>query len=86
MNLNYSEDTLRDLPKTPESDYVTREKFNNTICEQLKAIDKFGGRVLVYGMAGSGKTVAVCQAVRQLFQQNYFQSHGCHWIKIGKLI
>ena len=75
---------LRNLPKNLESDYILREKFNNTICEQLRQIDQFGGHILVYGMPGCGKSVAVCQAVRQLIvKENYFKSDGCHWIKIG---
>ena len=77
---------LRNLPKHPESNYVLREQFNNTICQQLKQIDQCGGHILVHGMPGSGKTVAVCQAVRQLIvDQDYFQPHGCRWIKIGTI-
>ena len=77
---------LQNLPKYPECDYVLREEFNNTICEQLKQIDQSGGHILVHGMPGSGKTVAVCQAARQLIvEENYFQPHGCHWIKIGSI-
>ena len=83
-SLNYSDDILRDLPETPQSDYVLREQFNNTICKKLKEINASGGHILVHGMPGSGKTVAVCQAVRQLIvQENYFKPHGCYWIKIG---
>ena len=82
--LNYLDDLLRDLPPTPESDYVSREHFNNTICHHLKQIDQSGGHILIHGMPGSGKTVAVCQAVRQLIvEENYFRPHGCYWIKIG---
>lgn len=81
----YSENLLRDLPPTPESDYVLRKQFNDVICNQLKQIDQCGGRILVHGMAGSGKTISVCQAVRQVIaEENYFQPYGCYWIKIGK--
>ena len=80
----YVDDRLRNFPKYLEDDYVLREEFNNTICEQLKQIDQSGGHILVHGMPGSGKTVAVCQAVRQLIvDENCFQPHGCYWIKIG---
>ena len=80
----YVDDRLRNFPKYLEDDYVLREEFNNTICEQLKQIDQSGGHILVHGMPGSGKTVAVCQVVRQLIiQENYFESQGCYWIKIG---
>ena len=85
MFLYYSDNLLRELPKTPENEYVVRKKFNETICQQLKEIDESGGHILVHGMTGSGKTVAVCQAVRQLIvQENCFKSCGCYWIKIGR--
>ena len=78
---------LRNLPEYPESDYILREQLNNTICEQLKQIDQSGGHILVHGMPGSGKTVAVCQAVRQLIvKENYFRTHGYRWIKIGSAV
>ena len=52
----------------------------------MKKIDKDGGHILVHGMAGSGKTVAVCQAVRQVIVgDNYFQSQGCYYIDIGNI-
>lgn len=82
--LTYTENLLRDLPLTLECDYVTRTQFNNAICYQLKQIDQLSGHILVYGMPGSGKTVAVCQAVRQvILQESCFNPYGCYWIKIG---
>lgn len=82
--LNYSENLLRDLPPTQKSDYVIREQFHNIICNQLKHIDQRGGQILVHGMPGSGKTIAVCQAIRQvIIQENCFKPYGCYWIKIG---
>ena len=86
MLYNEAETLLRNLPPTPESHYVLRKKFNNIICHQLKQINQSrnGGRILVYGMPGCGKTVAVCQSIRQvIIQDNCFQPYGCHWIKIG---
>ena len=57
------------------------------ICDQLKRTDESGGHILVHGMAGNGKTVAVCQTVRQLVtEENNFKPYGCYWIKIGKYI
>ena len=77
---------LRNLPKYLEFDYVLRDQFNNTICEQLKQIDQSSGHILVHGMPGSGKTVAVCQAVRQVIaEENCFRPHGCYWMKIGSI-
>ena len=31
---------LQNLPEYSECDYILREQFNNTICEQLKQIDR----------------------------------------------
>ena len=77
---------LRTVPKYPECDYIIREQFHKTICKQLKQIDQSGGHILVHGMPGSGKTVAVCQAIRQLVvQENCYQPHGCHCLKIGSI-
>ena len=82
--LIFTENSLRNVPPILKSDYILREQFNNTICQQLQQIDQSGGHILVYGMAGSGKTVAVCQAVRQLIiEENCFRPYGCYWIKIG---
>ena len=80
----YSE--LQDLPATPESAYIIREKFNNAICDKLREVNQSssGGRILVHGMAGSGKTIAVCQSVRRVtIEENCFRTYGCIWTKIG---
>lgn len=38
----------------------------------------------MYGMAGSGKTIAVSQAVHQVIEKDgCFQGQGVYWIKIG---
>ena len=82
----YINSELQDLPATPESAYIIREKFNKDICDKLIKVNQSssGGRILVHGMAGSGKTIAVCQSVRHaIIQQNCFRSHGCIWTKIG---
>ena len=77
---------MRNLPQYPESDYVLRQHFNSTIYEPLKMIDNYGGHILVHGQPGSGKTVAVCQVVRQLITEGmYFRPLGCYWIKIGTM-
>ncbi|EDV20298.1 uncharacterized protein TRIADDRAFT_61232 [Trichoplax adhaerens] len=80
------ENLLRNLPIIPESDYITRNEFVNTICSELKRIHENSGHILVHGMAGSGKSVAVCQSVRRSIEaDNYFKPHGCYWIKIGNI-
>ena len=81
---NYTENLLRGLPIAKGSYYVLREQFNNTICNQLKRIDQSGGHILVHGISGCGKTIAVCQAVRQvILEENCFKPCGCYWTKIG---
>ena len=76
---------MQNLPPTPESDYVIRNQVNTTICHHLRAIDKSDGRIVVYGLPGSGKTISVCQSVRHVIEnENCFQSQGCYWLKIGK--
>ena len=62
---------------------MIREELNKSICDQLKRIDQDSGHILVHGMPGSGKTVAVRQALRQLMKENYFNQYDCYWIKIG---
>ena len=48
INLNYSDDMLQDLSKTPEFDYVSRQLFNNDICKQFRQINRYDGHILVY--------------------------------------
>ena len=77
---------MRGVLETPESHYILRQQFVDTICNYLIKIDgdQDGGHVLVHGLAGSGKTIAVSQAVRYVVQQEqYFAPHGVYWIKIG---
>ncbi|RDD38891.1 Apoptotic protease-activating factor 1 [Trichoplax sp. H2] len=76
---------LRDLPPTPESHYIIRQTFVDKICSHLKDIDNSQGHLLIHGMAGCGKTIAVCQSVRMVFEQGYFQSHGVYWAKLGDI-
>lgn len=79
-------DLLRDVPPTPESHYVFRHEFINEICHHLRDIDKNNGHVLIHGMAGSGKTVATCQSVRFLFEnEDCFRPYGVYWLKIGMI-
>lgn len=75
---------LRDVPSTPSSHYIERKDYIASICNQLKVIDESGGHILVHGMAGSGKTIAVSQAIRQAAESNgCFKGNGVYWIKIG---
>ena len=47
-------------------------------------IDENGGHILVHGMAGSGKTIAVSQAIKQAVENDgCFKGNGVYWIKIG---
>lgn len=79
---------MRGVPETPESHYILRQQFVDTICNYLIKIDgdQDGGHVLVHGLAGSGKTIAVSQAVRYVVKEEQsFAPHGVYWIKIGIL-
>ncbi|EDV19027.1 uncharacterized protein TRIADDRAFT_62524 [Trichoplax adhaerens] len=76
---------LRQLPQTPESHHVIRKDIVDQICTQLQEIDKSNGKILIHGMAGSGKTTTVCQSVRQATNMGLFKSNGCYWMKIGNI-
>ncbi|EDV19518.1 uncharacterized protein TRIADDRAFT_62071 [Trichoplax adhaerens] len=76
---------LRELPPTSISDYIIRKDIVNKICDKLKNIDESPGHALIHGMAGSGKTIAVCQSVRQAVSNGCFKSNGCYWMKIGNI-
>lgn len=62
-----------------------RQAFVNEICNSLKDINQSQGHLLIHGMAGSGKTIAVCQSIRMVFEQGCFRSHGVYWVKLGEL-
>ena len=81
--LGCSKNPLGQVPEYSESNFILREQFNNTICDQLVQIDESGGKILLHGISGSGKTVALSQAIRLLFEKNYFKPYGCYWVKIG---
>ena len=75
---------LRNVPSVLSSQYIIRQEFVDSICSQLKKINTNGGHILVHGMAGSGKTIAVSQAVQQVVEKDScFQDQGVYWIKIG---
>ncbi|EDV19574.1 uncharacterized protein TRIADDRAFT_61940 [Trichoplax adhaerens] len=82
LDFDVPENLLRNLPPTPSNHYVMRKDAVNTICDQLKIINDLSGHLLIHGMAGSGKTVTVCQSVRQAAKRGYFKSNGCYWMKI----
>ncbi|EDV19580.1 uncharacterized protein TRIADDRAFT_61948 [Trichoplax adhaerens] len=74
---------LRNLPSTPSCHFIIRKNLVNSICDQLKIIHESSGHILIYGMAGSGKTVTVCQSVTRAADMGYFNTNGCYWMKIG---
>ncbi|RDD40482.1 Apoptotic protease-activating factor 1 [Trichoplax sp. H2] len=77
---------LRDVPPTPTSHYIVRTDFIAVISSKLKEIDEIGGRILVHGMAGSGKTIAVSQAIRHTAEvDRCFETGGVYWVKIGDI-
>ena len=77
-------DLLRDVPPTPESHYILRHKFINEICNHLREINRNNGHLLIHGMAGSGKTIAISQSVRLLLEnEDCFRPYGVYSLKIG---
>ncbi|RDD41618.1 Apoptotic protease-activating factor 1 [Trichoplax sp. H2] len=84
-NLSELEIPLRNLPSTPSCHFIIRKNLVNSICDQLKIIHESSGHILIYGMAGSGKTVTVCQSVTRAADMGYFNTNGCYWMKIGNV-
>ncbi|NXS00987.1 APAF factor, partial [Oxylabes madagascariensis] len=64
--------------------FVARPKLVDAIKKKLYCLGSDPGWVIVYGMAGCGKTVLTAEALRdpQLLE-DYFPG-GVHWISVGK--
>lgn len=56
-------DFLFGVPPTLISRYIIREDFVYKIFRQLQKKDFHQGRILVHGLPGTGKTIAVSQGV-----------------------
>ncbi|EDV20671.1 uncharacterized protein TRIADDRAFT_60836 [Trichoplax adhaerens] len=83
-NNNEYQDLLRHVMKVPTNRCIIRQNFLYNICSRLQDIDQCGGHIWVHGKRGSGKTVAVSQAVRIVVEQKKaFHPNGVYWITIG---
>ena len=79
---------MRGFPISPYSSYyITRTKFVAEIVDGLKKLLTSAAYILVYGCGGSGKTVAVIQAIKEflLLEENKKQ-YVFHWITVGSKI
>ncbi|XP_068951171.1 apoptotic protease-activating factor 1 [Petaurus breviceps papuanus] len=64
--------------------FVTRKKLVNSIQEKLYKLNGEPGWVIVYGMAGCGKSVLAAEAVRDHSLLETCFPGGVHWVSIGK--
>lgn len=76
---------LRNVPEISQKHHVIRKDLLEKIRDQLLMLNEdLSGQILVHGLPGSGKTVAVSQAVQQIVLQDAcFHRYGVYWIKIG---
>ncbi|XP_047431560.1 apoptotic protease-activating factor 1 [Mugil cephalus] len=65
--------------------FVNRPELVNRIREKLYRLQKDGGWVTIFGMAGSGKSVLAAEAVRDRSLIEECFPNGVHWLSIGQL-
>lgn len=76
---------LRDVPLMAGSNYIYRHECMDHLVNILKNLDQKKGHILVYGVAGSGKTTAVSQALRTVIGNgSAFYPYGAYWIHVGE--
>uniref|UniRef100_A0A7N5KQ79 Apoptotic peptidase activating factor 1 n=1 Tax=Ailuropoda melanoleuca TaxID=9646 RepID=A0A7N5KQ79_AILME len=64
--------------------FVTRKELVNAIRQNLFKLNGEPGWVVIYGMAGCGKSVLAAEAVRDHFFLDGCFPGGVHWVSIGK--
>ncbi|XP_072580763.1 apoptotic protease-activating factor 1 isoform X2 [Vulpes vulpes] len=64
--------------------FVTRKKLVNAIRQNLFKLSGEPGWVVIYGMAGCGKSVLAAEAVRDHFFLDGCFPGGVHWVSVGK--
>ncbi|EDV19569.1 uncharacterized protein TRIADDRAFT_61937 [Trichoplax adhaerens] len=80
------DDLLRNVPPLPQIHFIVRNDFVNQTANAIMKIHARGGRLLVYGPSGTGKTVAVSNCLQYVIRQKQqFLPHGVYWITIGKV-
>ena len=82
-------DFLFGVPSTLTSRYIIREDFVYKIFRQLQKEEFDQGRILVHGLAGTGKTIAVSQGVTLWSLSASVEDNGdsfrvAYWTKIGE--
>lgn len=71
------------MPQRPVV-FVTRKKLVNAIRQNLFKLSDEPGWVVIYGMAGCGKSVLAAEAVRDHFFLDGCFPGGVHWVSVGK--
>uniref|UniRef100_A0A8C7AMH1 CARD domain-containing protein n=1 Tax=Neovison vison TaxID=452646 RepID=A0A8C7AMH1_NEOVI len=64
--------------------FVTRKKLVNAIQQNLLKLNGEPGWVVIYGMAGCGKSVLAAESVRDHFFLDGCFPGGVHWVSVGK--
>uniref|UniRef100_A0A452TH63 Apoptotic protease-activating factor 1 n=1 Tax=Ursus maritimus TaxID=29073 RepID=A0A452TH63_URSMA len=64
--------------------FVTRKELVNAIRQNLFKLNGEAGWVVIYGMAGCGKSVLAAEAVRDHFFLDGCFPGGVHWVSVGK--
>lgn len=79
---------MRGFPISPFSEYyVKRSEFVTKIVKAFQKFRESAAHILIYGCGGSGKTVAVAQAVKEFLKlKENKKQYVFHWITIGKEI
>ncbi|RDD41636.1 Apoptotic protease-activating factor 1 [Trichoplax sp. H2] len=81
-----NDDLLRNVPPLPQHHFIVRNDFANQTAIAIMKIHASGGRLLVHGPSGTGKTVAVSNSLQYVIRQKeQFLPHGVYWVKIGKV-
>ncbi|RDD37847.1 Apoptotic protease-activating factor 1 [Trichoplax sp. H2] len=79
-------DILHDVPELPSHHLIVRDSFVNTTATALMKMNFSQGRLLVHGIPGSGKTMAVANSIRHMVKANdLFTPNGIFWTKIGDI-
>lgn len=80
-------DPMRGFPVSPYGNYyITRTEFVSEIVQGLQKLQKSAAYILVYGCGGSGKTIAVSQAIKEflLLGENKML-YIFQWVTVGKI-
>lgn len=72
------------MPRLPQHHLLVRDPFANRTAVALMKMNLSQGRLLVHGIPGSGKAMAVANSIRYIVKEkDHFYPSGAYWIKIG---